>query len=549
MPQRPHTGFGPPTLDRRWARWISLVVLVVVGCAANDDTASTAGSTSVPATLTLEPAPVTSDATSSRSSPRATTAPVTIAASPGVEWHSCGDTEIHCGSFTVPLNPDDPSSDTIDLSVTRRPARDSARRIGVLVWLEGGPGARGTPRIAAEEAFFTPSLRDRFDIVGWDPRGTGDTSIDCVTEWNPLEDLDWTPESPEEIALVDARWQELGATCRELQGDMLPHVGTYESAHDLEALRIALGEEQITAIGGSYGTRLGAVYATLFPSRVRAMMIDGYDDANTPFGDYFVRQAAAFERELDELLGDCAARPDCALNVDGDPGATLDRLLADLDRQPLPSYRPGGLPVGDSVADTVIRKSLYDELARADLLDALDAALDGDGGPLHDMYVFSKSAETEMGITIGPNAAIRCADLAGFANGVTDADTSALRDRIELVAPRLGFDQYEVLNWICSIQPLSESRLPVPVDAAGAPTLMIVGETGDVATPIEAARQAVEDLDQAVLVTVESDIHTGGLAVMRDPSAPQHRCVVDIVEAYLIELEAPTAEVFCPSAE
>ena len=395
------------------------------------------------------------------STTRVTTAPVTIAPSPGIEWHSCGDAELQCGSFTAPLNPDDPSSDTIDLSVVRRPATEHARRIGVLVWLEGGPGARGTPRLADPE-FFTPSLRDRFDIVGWDPRGTGgETRIDCVEEWNPNEDLDWTPESPEEVALVDGRWQEIGAECRERQGELLPYVGTYESAHDLEALRMALGEEQITAIGASYGTRLGAVYATLFPERVRAMMLDGYDDANTPFGDYFVRQAAAFERELDELLSDCAAQLDCALNVDGDPGATLDRLLADLDQQPLPSDRPGGLPVGDSVADTVIRKSLYTDESRADLLDALGAALDGNGGPLLDMYRFYKSAEIEMGITIGPNAAIRCADLAGFADRVSEADASALRDRIEFVAPRLGQDQYQMLNWICSIQPLTESRLPV----------------------------------------------------------------------------------------
>ena len=139
----------------------------------------------------------------------------------------------------------------------------------------------------------------------------------------------------------------------------------------MEALRIALGEQQITAIGGSYGTRLGAVYATLFPERVRAMVLDGYDDANTPFGEYLVRQDAAFERELDELLGECATDAACALNDDGNPGATLDHLLADLDRQPLPPPEPGDLPVGDSIGVTVIRMSLYTDEDRVDLLDAL----------------------------------------------------------------------------------------------------------------------------------------------------------------------------------
>jgi pimeloyl-ACP methyl ester carboxylesterase len=485
------------------------------------------------------------------------TASTTAAFSPVIEWHGCGSGELQCGTLSVLLDPDDPSSDAIDLAVARLPARDPARRIGVLVWLEGGPGARGTPRLI--EAPFTRSLRDRFDIVAWDPRGTGgETDVDCVKEWNPFEDLDDTPETPAEISLVEARWQEIAARCRALQGDLLPHLGTYESAHDLEALRIALGEQQITAIGGSYGTRLGAVYATLFPARVRAMVLDGYDNANTPYGEYLVRQSAAFERELDELLGDCAGDATCALNVDGDPGATLDRLLADLDRQPLPPPKPGDRPVGDSIAYTAINRSLYDDQGRVDLVEALEAALDGDGGPLLDIYEAHKSWETSIGITIGPNASIRCADLAGYWEGLTEADNAALRDEIERVAPRLGSGPYDdpTISWrgSCWIQPLTESRLRVPIDAAGAPMLVVVGATGDVATPIEAARQAVTELDQAVLITVESDIHAGLLSAMAVTSSDgsgspaQYRCVVDLVEAYLIDLQAPSAETLCSSS-
>ena len=400
------------------------------------------------------------------------------------------------------------------------------------------------------EEIFTPALRDRFDIVAWDPRGTGgETEVDCIKQWNPFEDLDDTPETPDEVALVEARWQEIAATCRELQGDLLPHLGTYESAHDLEALRIALGEDQITAIGGSYGTRLGAVYATLFPERVRAMMLDGYDDANTPFDDYLVRQAAAFERELDELLQMCGDDPACALNVDGDPGATLDRLLIDLDRRPLAPPEPGGLPVGDSIADVVIRKSLYSEEGRTDLLDALGAALDGDGGPLLDLYELYKSSESAVGITIGPNAAIRCADLAGVWEGLTAADNVALREQLQLVAPRLGSGPYDDprISWKgpCWIQPLTDSRLPKPVDAAGAPMIVVVGETGDVATPIEAARAAVDELDQAVLIEVTSDVHSEVAAAMMY-GGPAHRCVVEQLEEYLITLHTPDTEAACP---
>ena len=529
---------------------IAASALLVVGCIADDDTSS---STSVAAAATTS----TSELASSVSTVESTSAPTTIAPSPGIQWHSCGGAELQCGSLSVLLDPEDSSSDMIELSVVRLPARDPTMRIGVLTWLEGGPGARGTQRVPNEP--FTPSLRDRFDIVAWDPRGTGgETDVDCVEEWNPFEDLDDTPETPEEIALVEERWQEIATRCRELQGDLLPHLGTFESAHDLEALRIALGEQQITAIGGSYGTRLGTVYATLFPDRVRAMVLDGYDDANTPYDEYLVRQEAAFEREFDELLDECAADPGCALNVDGDPGATLDRLLADLDRQPLASPTAGDLAVGDSIAYTVIRRGLYSDAGRVELLDALGAALDGDGGPLLAIYESHKSFETSIGITIGPNAAIRCADLAGFWEGLSEDDNTALHDEIERVAPRLGQGPYAdpTISWrgSCWIQPLTESRLPVPVDAAGTPTLVVIGATGDVATPIEAARQGIIDLDQAVLITVESDIHAGLLFAMwatstyggRSPA--QFRCVVRLVETYLIDLEAPETETFCSSS-
>ena len=149
--------------------------------------------------------------------------------------------------------------------------------------------------------------------------------------------------------------------------------------------------------------------------------------------------------------------------------------------------------------------------------------------------------------------------LAGFWEGLTEADNAALRDEIERVAPRLGTGPYDdpTISWreSCWIQPLTESRLPVPVDAAGAPMLVVVGATGDVATPIEAARQAVQDLDQAVLITVESDIHEGLLHAMWTTSSggsrspAQFRCVVDLVETYLIDLEAPSTETFCSSSE
>ena len=206
----------------------------------------------------------------------------------------------------------------------------------------------------------------------------------------------------------------------------------------------------------------------------------------------------------------------------------------------------------------MIRKSLYTDEGRVDLLDALGAALAGDGGPLLDMYEFtsrrrrrtgSRSVRTQRSDALIWPASGRVSPRpttppCGTRSSWSRRDSGRVRRR-------------PTISWkgSCWIQPLTESRLPVPVDAAGAPTLVVVGETGDVATPIEAARQAVDDLDQAVLIKIESDIHAGLLEAMwttshdgsRSPA--QFRCVVDLVETYLIDLEAPSTESFCSIGE
>ena len=190
-------------------------------------------------------------------------------------WTPCGSAE--CATLTVPLDHDDLSLGSIDLKVARRLARRPAERIGVLLFNPGGPGVPATPTIIeGARFFFSSTLLDRFDVVSWDPRGvSAGTEVDCVDDLNRYLAPDPTPETKEEADQILETFREFAAGCAERSGHLLPHLSTMSTARDMDLLRAALGEEKISYLGNSYGAALGAVYATLFPERVRAMALDG----------------------------------------------------------------------------------------------------------------------------------------------------------------------------------------------------------------------------------------------------------------------------------
>ena len=250
-------------------------------------------------------------------------------------WARCGSAE--CASLTVPLDHDDPSLGSIDLKVARRLARRPAERIGVLLYNPGGPGVPATPIIIdGAQHVFSSMLLDRFDVVSWDPRGvSAGTEVDCVDDLNRYLAPDPTPETGEEADRIRETFSEFAAGCAERSGHLLPHLSTTSTARDMDLLRAALGEEKISYLGNSYGAALGAVYGTLFPERVRAMVLDGAYDLSAPYADGWVQKLEAQERALNAALQSCATKPSCAFHSEGDPFTALDELLAILDSAPL----------------------------------------------------------------------------------------------------------------------------------------------------------------------------------------------------------------------
>jgi len=454
-----------------------------------------------------------------------------------VVWEPC-DEDFQCTVLRVPLDYDRPEGEVIDIAVLRSPAT-GGDRLGSLVVNPGGPGGSGLDYARAARAVVSGAVRDRYDVVGFDPRGVGEsTPIDCLSD-DELDDFvaaDASPDDEAEIAELQAQSEALGAGCLERSGDLLPHVSTVDVARDLDVLRAVLGDEQFTYLGKSYGTSIGATYAELFPERVGRMVLDGAMDPALPREQVALGQADGFERALRAYLDECLA-DDCPLGRTlGEAQVTLDNLLAVIDAQPLPAGDESR-PLTQSLAVLGIGYPLY---LRADvgypaLTEALTAALAGDGSPLltlADLYLH-RDEEGYQGNLNEAFYAVSCLDRP---DTFTVAEVQQAEDRFADVSPVFG----PYLAWSglpCTIWPVEATAAPGPLTAEGAAPILVVGTTGDPATPYEWAVSLADQLASGVLLTYEGFVHTA--------YRKNNDCVDDAVDRYLIEGEPPEDALVC----
>ncbi len=266
-----------------------------------------------------------------------------VVAAADVSWSACRD-GFECAAVAAPLDYGDPQGTQIGISVIRLPAGEPSQRIGSLLINPGGPGGSGVDFVRAVAKSLPLELRASFDIVGFDPRGTNrstplrcfDTLEQAIAVLPPFP----YPDLPDEEEVLRASDDELAGACALHGGAILDHMSSADTARDMDLLRGALGDQELTYVGFSYGSVLGQNYANLFPSRVRALVVDGVIDpiawttgygeeaVNTPVGTR-IGSAAGSERTLDEFFRLCdAAGPDCALsgNASGRYAALAERL-------------------------------------------------------------------------------------------------------------------------------------------------------------------------------------------------------------------------------
>src|SRR4029079_5049075 len=230
-------------------------------------------------------------------------------------WKSCGD-NLECGHLEVPLDYSNPSGDKITLFVERHLATDQEHKIGSLLVNPGGPGFGGAVLAEQADSIYGADLLERFDIVAWDPRGTGESEphVDCITDYDKYFGIDQLPDDAAEKDKIVQAGQGFDDACEQKNATLLPHISTRESATDIDSIRKALGEDKISYFGFSYGSELGATWATMFPDTVRAAVLDGAVNPKDGYLQEGLNQAKGFEQSLDRFLAQCSKDTTCAFH-------------------------------------------------------------------------------------------------------------------------------------------------------------------------------------------------------------------------------------------
>ncbi len=450
-----------------------------------------------------------------------------------IEWTQLSD-RVDEGTITVPVDYADPQGDTIDLYVARHRATADAPA-GPLLANRGGPGADGATLALGATGWFGNEITDNFDVIGWDPRGTGQSegAVDCIDddEYDTYFSApDITPDDDAEREALIELAEEYTEACLD-RVDTLQYVGTNNSARDIDAIRQALGAEQVSYFGFSYGSELGGVWATLFPTTVRAAVFDGAADPNSDPLRSTLQQGAGFEAALATFLAECSADTQCAFHNGGDAEGAFDQLMASLDESPLPSAN-GRVAVNLGVAVLAAVQAMYSERYWPAFERALEDAAAGDGAgllQLHDAY-YGRRADGTYGNLIEAFQAINCADEEERPT-VEEADADV--DEVLAVAPRVF--PYTTGSYSCTFfPPALDPRLDIT--GVGAGPIVVIGTTGDPATPLESSRAMADTLEDGRLVIVEANEHTGYRG---------DDCVRGIVHEYLRTLVAPEDGTIC----
>ncbi|MEU1475688.1 alpha/beta hydrolase [Streptomyces sp. NPDC005760] len=445
---------------------------------------------------------------------------------PGRDWQ--------CATLKVPLDWSRPDGETIDLALIRSRAR-GGERIGSLLFNFGGPGASGVAGLPGYAATVS-LLRERYDLVSWDPRGVGASEgVRCRSDkqTQAAEAVDPTPDTPaeEQAFLRDAT--DFARGCEKDKGKLLAHVSTTDTARDMDLMRQVLGDDKLHYFGISYGTELGGVYAHLFPEQVGRLVLDAVVDPGADMVAHRKNQARGFQRALDNYLTSTGQDP-------GRGTRKIADLLDRIDRDPLDTY--SGRKLTQLLAFTGIVWPLYRQDSWPSLTSALDTAERGDGSELlalADGYN-ERDSSGHYGMVPQSQRVISCLD---DKQRPTLAQAKKLLPEFERISPVFGpFLGWDAAGW-CHDWPVPGQYETPEVSAPGAAPVLLIGNTGDPATPYEGARRMADELGEGVGVelTWKGEGH-GAYGNGSD-------CVDATVNAYLLKGTVPKDGKVCAARE
>jgi pimeloyl-ACP methyl ester carboxylesterase len=459
-----------------------------------------------------------------------------------LDWRKCS-TVVFCTNVVVPMDWNNPTGSTIRLALDFKPA-SSGKAVGSLIYNPGGPGASGYDFLLESPEYIGSDLiRSKFNMVSFDPRGVQHSKpkISCLTapEMDHLlyDDSKTKIGSPEYVAEQRAVWRDFANKCQSNTGQLLEFVDSVSVAKDLDVIRALMGDKTINYLGFSYGTLIGELYASLFPAKVGRMVLDGAVDPTAPDEEANLAQLVGFDKALRAFMKNCLTASDCPFSGSVDDAMkALAGFLYDLESKPI-NTSLDGRKLTSSAALTGLIYPLYDEAAWPNLATAFQTAFDGDGTQLLD-FADGYNERTPEGKYLSNstevNIAVNCLDSRSRADAKSLASQNA---KVLKASPTLGrYWQNGALG--CADWPYPVVKKPKNISAKGSEQILVVGTTGDPATPYsQAVNLAHNVLDDARLLTYVGEGHT---AYGRSNS-----CVEKAVDDYLLRKVVTTEDIRC----
>ncbi|MFJ2776191.1 alpha/beta hydrolase [Kitasatospora sp. NPDC087315] len=452
---------------------------------------------------------------------------------------------MQCGRLHVPLDYANPATDALDLALIKLPAARPDQRIGSLMVNPGGPGASGVEMVKYGAERFDGTLHKRFDVIGFDPRGTGDSSpVVCLDDkqHDALGEQDDLPDPQARKARHQQRNAEFAAACQAGSGRLLPFIGTRNTARDLDVLRAAVGDQKLNYLGVSYGTYLGSLYAEEFPKNTGRLILDGAVDPTQERLDSSIKQQIGFEKSFERFAADCVENHADECSLGKDPARAAEKAADFLDGLRDHPLTVNGRRVGSGQGWTGTMSLLYgDEKTTWKYLRlSLNLAmLHGKGDGLL-AFADEYNGRDEKG-HYDPSQdalrAIRCADVAAPAPSPERAQAAV--KQLQEQAPLLtkGTTADDLSEPQCANWPFETPEKPHTVRAEGSAPILVVGTTGDPATPYAAAETLAKGFANATLLTLTGEGHGA--------FGKGNVCVDRAMEAYLTEGTLPAAGTRC----
>jgi pimeloyl-ACP methyl ester carboxylesterase len=445
-----------------------------------------------------------------------------------------------CATMKAPLDWADPKGDTIGIALIRAKASgDSSKRIGSLVFNFGGPGGSGVTTLPAFGQDYA-KLRTRYDLVSFDPRGVGRSApVKCESDQqlDAYFQQDATPDDATERTDYLDNTKQFNAACEKNSKKVLPHVRTTDAARDMDLMRQVLGDDKLYYFGISYGTELGGVYAHLFPKKVGRAVLDAVVDPTQNAEQSSLGQAEGFQLALDNFAEDCTSKTTvCPIgDTAQDVKDRIAKLLKDLDAKPISGILPRRLT--QTAATNGIAQALYSKDYWQYLTEGLEQAYGGDGKILMALSdsLNGRSENGEYSNITPANIAINCADEKPRYNpDYVQQKLPEFRSASPVFGDFLAWSLVSCTDWAVA----GAAEHP-DVSAPGAAPILVVGNTGDPATPYEGAKKMVDALTKGVGVELTYKGQGHGAYDSKN------KCVQAAVNGYLLDGKVPAAGTVC----